>query len=167
MKIALLTELRIFWLQRGKSPPCKKEGSRYDTKLLGGGVRFNFWCSRERGTPLHCHPEVFLKMPGARTHLKKALCRICPFGWGEQQIALHCHYYLVHSDSFSSRPISKLLVLDKNKWKHITFCKQMIIVKSSSSCRAASSDIPDPLSPLIPILHRLWQVFRATSRILT
>ena len=27
--------------------------------------------------------------------------------------------------------------------------------------------IPDPLSPLLPIIHRLWQVFRATSRILT
>ena len=38
---------------------------------------------------------------------------------------------------------------------------------SSSSCRAASTDIPDPLSPLFPIVHRLWLVFRATSRILT
>ena len=38
---------------------------------------------------------------------------------------------------------------------------------SSSSYRAASTDIPDPLSPLLPIVHRLWQVFRATSRILT
>ena len=28
-------------------------------------------------------------------------------------------------------------------------------------------DIPDPLSPLLPIIHRLWQVFWATSRILT
>ena len=37
----------------------------------------------------------------------------------------------------------------------------------SSSCRAASTDIPDPLSPLLPIIHRLWQVFWATSRILT
>ena len=36
---------------------------------------------------------------------------------------------------------------------------------SSSSCRAASMDIPDPLSPHFPIIHRLWQVFRATSRI--
>ena len=37
---------------------------------------------------------------------------------------------------------------------------------SSSSCRAASRDIPDPLSLLLPIVHRLWQVYRATSRIL-
>ena len=27
----------------------------------------------------------------------------------------------------------------------------------SSSCRAASTDIPDPLSSLLPIIHRLWQ----------
>ena len=38
---------------------------------------------------------------------------------------------------------------------------------SSSSCRAASMDSPNPLSPLVPIVHRLWLVFRATSRILT
>ena len=34
---------------------------------------------------------------------------------------------------------------------------------SSSSCRAASTDIPDALSPLLPIVHRFWQ----RSRILT
>ena len=41
------------------------------------------------------------------------------------------------------------------------------VYPSSSSCRAASTDIPDPLSPLLPIVHCLWQVFRATSCILT
>ena len=30
---------------------------------------------------------------------------------------------------------------------------------SSSSCRAASTDILDHLSPLFPIVHRLQQVF--------
>ena len=34
---------------------------------------------------------------------------------------------------------------------------------SSSSCHAVSTDIPDPLSPLLPIIHRFWQVFRGTS----
>ena len=38
---------------------------------------------------------------------------------------------------------------------------------SSSSCRAGSTDIPDPLSPLLPIVHRPRQVFRTTSCILT
>ena len=42
--------------------------------------------------------------------------------------------------------------------------------KSSSSplsCRAACTDIPDPLAPLLPIFHCLWLVFWATSCILT
>ena len=34
----------------------------------------------------------------------------------------------------------------------------------SSSCPATNTDIPDPLSSLIPIAHRFWQVLRATSR---
>ena len=38
---------------------------------------------------------------------------------------------------------------------------------SSSSCRAVGTDIPDPLSPFLPIVHRLRQVFRATPCILT
>ena len=37
---------------------------------------------------------------------------------------------------------------------------------SSSSCRATSTNIHDPLSPLLPMVHRFWQVLRATSRIL-
>ena len=38
---------------------------------------------------------------------------------------------------------------------------------SSSSCRAACADIPDRLSLLLPITHRLRQVLRVTSRVLT
>ena len=38
---------------------------------------------------------------------------------------------------------------------------------SSSSCRAACADIPDRLSPFLPIIHRLRQVFRVASRVLT
>ena len=40
-------------------------------------------------------------------------------------------------------------------------------VSSSSSCRAGSTDIPDPLSSLLPIVHRSRQVLRTTPRILT
>ena len=35
----------------------------------------------------------------------------------------------------------------------------------SSSCRAISTDIPDPLSSHLPIIHRFRQVLRATSHI--
>ncbi len=43
----------------------------------------------------------------------------------------------------------------------ITF---LFIPQSSSSCRAASTDIPDHLSPLLPITHRLRQVLWVTNR---
>ena len=46
----------------------------------------------------------------------------------------------------------------------VHFCR---ISDSSSSCCAASTDIPDALSSLLPIVHRLWLVFRVASRILT
>ena len=46
-------------------------------------------------------------------------------------------------------------------------CLYIYIYISSSSCRAGSTDIPYPLSPLLPIVHRLRQVFRTVSRILT
>ena len=41
------------------------------------------------------------------------------------------------------------------------------ISSSSSSYHAGSTDIPDPLSPLLPIVHRPRQVFRTTTCILT
>ena len=41
------------------------------------------------------------------------------------------------------------------------------IYKVSSSCCTISMDIPDPLSPLLPIVHCFWQAFRTTSRIYT
>ena len=46
-------------------------------------------------------------------------------------------------------------------------CRKYEESTSSSSCHAASTDIPDPLSPHLPIVHHLCQVFRAISRILT
>ena len=38
---------------------------------------------------------------------------------------------------------------------------------SSSSCHATSTDIPDPLAPLLPIVHRFLQVLWPTSCTLT
>ena len=48
-------------------------------------------------------------------------------------------------------------------------CRSLIVeyILSSSSCRTGITDIPDPLSPLLPIAHYPRQVFRTTSRILT
>ena len=54
-------------------------------------------------------------------------------------------------------------ITEDNKNDDRTYLKYI----SSSSCRTGSTDIPDPLSPLFPIVHRPRQVFRTTSRILT
>ena len=60
--------------------------------------------------------------------------------------------------------------------RYIVFCsgnsvkantKSMLTISSSSSWRAASTDIPEPLSPRLSIIHRLRQVFEVTSRIIT
>ena len=67
------------------------------------------------------------------------------------------------------------VMADMDEWQEsqgYTCCLHALMIyiyisSSWSSCCAASTDIPDPLSPLLPIVHRLWQVFRATSRILT
>ena len=53
---------------------------------------------------------------------------------------------------------------------YVVICVHLNInirISSSSSCCAASTDIRDPLSPLLPIIHRLWLVFRARSHFLT
>ena len=58
--------------------------------------------------------------------------------------------------------------IENHEWNCQEFMQAYIYIYiSSSSCRATSTDIPDPLSPRLPIIHRLWQVFRVTSRIIT
>ena len=60
-----------------------------------------------------------------------------------------------------------MLILANTLWKGMNPSILLTMGSSLSSCHAASRDIPDPLSPLLSIIHHFWQVFRATSRILT
>ena len=48
----------------------------------------------------------------------------------------------------------------------IFLCQILTLYHHSSSWRAASTDIPDPLCPRLPIIHRLRLVFRVTSCII-
>ena len=48
-----------------------------------------------------------------------------------------------------------------------TFTISIILFHVEIKMNIIGTDIPDPLSPLLPIVHHFWQVFRATSRILT
>ena len=74
----------------------------------------------------------------------------------------------------TERKLSQILGKNKNlipqtKYRQLIqhYSKLPHISSSSSSYRAGSTDIPDPLSPLLPIVHRPRQVFRTTSCILT
>ena len=59
------------------------------------------------------------------------------------------------------------ILFSKRKLRKVIIPFSKLISSSSSSCRDGSTDIPDRLSPLLPIVHRPRQVFRTTSHILT
>ena len=44
-------------------------------------------------------------------------------------------------------------------------CIYIYIYIYISSCHAASADLPSPLFPFVSIVHRSWDVFKATSYI--
>ena len=57
--------------------------------------------------------------------------------------------------------------IDAPRWRELSVWRIYIYIYIYISCCAGSTDIPDPLSPLLPIFHHPRQVFRTTSRILT
>ena len=50
---------------------------------------------------------------------------------------------------------NSLLAEERTYWNWFSL-KKKHSSSSSSSCRTASMDIPNPLSPLLPIIHRIW-----------
>ena len=77
----------------------------------------------------------------------------------------HCHGKVTYSSIRSPQKKQTKNKQQKTNKQKKSSCLRYI--SSSSSCRAVSTDIPDPLSSLLPIVHCFWQVLRATSRILT
>ena len=74
-------------------------------------------------------------------------------------------YNLIYTSTYNET--NKFVMKLPNKdWCDV---KPFISMQSSpsSSRGAASTDIIDPLSPLLPILYCFWEVLRATSCILT
>ena len=72
----------------------------------------------------------------------------------------------------NSEMFTRWSMLTKPRYNAIFFsaavtCKNWIVTVSSSSCRAISTDIPDPLAPSLPIIHCFQQVLRATPCIFT
>ena len=69
---------------------------------------------------------------------------------------------------FSNTRFRNLVALNKFRPKTEPFIRfTWSSSSSSSSCRAISTDISEPLSPLLLIVHCFWQVFQATSSICT
>ena len=71
----------------------------------------------------------------------------------------------VDQPTYDANPTSSTPVYERPTARTILSTSRL--TSTSSSYRAGSTDIPDPLSPLFPIVHRPRQVFRTTSRILT
>ena len=77
-----------------------------------------------------------------------------PVAGGRTDIALWHHVESCNATQYEINSVSFSI------WKFISS-------SSSSSYRAGSTDIPDPLLPLLPIVHRPRQVFRTSTCILT
>ena len=75
--------------------------------------------------------------------------------WCQIQLSLNWQVFIIDIISFKLLVMPFLLLL---------LCIYIYIY--ISSC-AASMDFPDPLSPLISIVHRSWRIFNATSCIST
>ena len=119
--------------------------SWYDTKLSDGEVLVMLELWRMQTTP------ILLSLPGPLWPEVVAPDRVI---W-TKRCWLRCDCFCIQTAYLCLNELFKIELF----W-HLT-------ASSSSSCRTTSTDIPDPLSPPLPIVHLLWLVFRATSRILT
>ena len=79
---------------------------------------------------------------------------------GEKQIYVFLE--ILEADTIK-QAVMKEKVKINSTWERENGTKLNSSSSSSSSCRAASTDIPDLLSPRLPIIHLLW----VTSRIIT
>ena len=77
------------------------------------------------------------------------------------------HFYCKSKLTFYPGPKKQTLVEVLGPLPPKKQSKHKIEFLSSKPCRAACANIPDRLSPSLPIIHRLRQVFRVTSRVLT
>ena len=66
-----------------------------------------------------------------------------------------CNMYYI-SLRFTQFTVKIICINRFNKWL-------LDVIDLSSSCRTASTDLPDPLSPPVSILFRPQEVFQATS----
>ena len=81
---------------------------------------------------------------------------------GQSAVILYCHSFQVQSDQMWKYLIWPFLW---DNWMFEDYYLIGMVDTISSSCHAISTDIPEPLSPPLPIVHCFQQVFGAISPI--
>ena len=69
-------------------------------------------------------------------------------------ISSACLFYLFNKQNKLNLIVSLIFLATTRLYITVFKCVSRFRVSSSSSYRAGSTDIPDPLSPLLPIVHR-------------
>ena len=140
----------------------------YDTKLYLM-VRLLFLISEECRVPLYCyysqvHSDLESSYLLSSYLSSKFICLkiihipweyLIPYKLFVFRIVTWCYNYLLR------------IIISFLKPYNFVKTKDYYWIEICISCRAGSTDIPDPLSPFFPIVHRLRQVFWTTSHILT
>ena len=74
-------------------------------------------------------------------------------------LLIYIYIYCKKKKKNNNRCTAHKTLVDEESIRHSVRASVLLLlicISSSSSCHAASTDIPDPLSPLLPIVHRLW-----------
>ena len=138
---------------------CLRKGNSLNSKLGAVGLKFP------------THKNVLVNESSAPS----LTCYNCCFMFHKESTVTTITTTIdtnIKVDSYLPNPFLRAGCDTRSVFKRLEFKvfllqNQLSYLCHSSSCRAGSTDIPDPLSPLFPIVHRLWQVFWTTSRILT
>ena len=107
--------------------------------------------------------NLWLKVNKKVSYLNKKSLRVFEF---RDSYVLYMFYRNEHYMAISH--IALIVNMLQWEWRLTTFLEgrnidNLIEISSSSSCCTASTDLPDPLSPPISIVHRFRELFRATS----
>ncbi len=159
----------IIYLQQQKLINERSEQKTKREKIIQTSqlVLFNPWIGPDQVLPFRARVNLGVMAMKGCSAFSKAPASLEPHHQIVQcHIQARCQMQLVYSTVLADWSI---------EMRNASFCciaahiqlYLYIHISSSSSCRAASTDIPNPLSPLLPIIHRLRQVFRVTSCVFT
>ena len=112
------------------------------------------WEINNYGRYINQFPPNVIKSTRKNKRINKKICRQKIY-YVQRNIYIYIYIYIYQISG------TRIYIYIYIRRGHL-LCKNIYI----SSC-ATSKDVPDPFSPLLPIVHHFWQVFRTTSCILT